>query len=326
MIFGEMPVAQATGAILAHSISLEGRRLRKGVVLTADDVVQLIDAGHGSVTVAQLEQGDLDENVAAATLADALADAEVRVSQASTGRVNIFAKHPGIAAIDRAAVDAFNAVNPMITVATVPPLYRLDAGTMIATIKVISYAVPTDDVAKACHLGAGAIGVLAPIYQTASLIETQIGQPVTDKGAVALRSRLGRFGVSLDDHVIIPHKAEALSAAIAAAQGQVLFILTGSATSDPADVGPTGLRKAGGSVTQFGMPVDPGNLLFLGALGDRPVIGLPGCARSPAMNGADWVLERVVCGVTLTSVDFASMGVGGLLKEIPTRPKPRGDI
>lgn len=70
------------------------------------------------------------------------------------------------------------------------------------------------------------------------------------------------------------------------------------------------------------MPVDPGNLLFFGAIGDKPVIGLPGCARSPALNGADWVLERLVCGLTLDQGDISSMGVGGLLKEIPTRPRP----
>jgi molybdenum cofactor cytidylyltransferase len=71
------------------------------------------------------------------------------------------------------------------------------------------------------------------------------------------------------------------------------------------------------------MPVDPGNLLFLGHRGDTPVIGLPGCARSPALNGADWVLSRVICGVDVTPRDIAGMGVGGLLKEIVTRPQPR---
>ena len=71
------------------------------------------------------------------------------------------------------------------------------------------------------------------------------------------------------------------------------------------------------------MPVDPGNLLFLGHLGEAPVIGLPGCVRSPALNGADWVLERVACAVPVSAADISAMGVGGLLKEIPTRPQPR---
>ena len=73
----------------------------------------------------------------------------------------------------------------------------------------------------------------------------------------------------------------------------------------------------------FGMPVDPGNLLFLGELSGRTVIGLPGCARAPALNGADWVLSREICGISVSARDIAGMGVGGLLKEIPTRPQPR---
>jgi molybdenum cofactor cytidylyltransferase len=103
----------------------------------------------------------------------------------------------------------------------------------------------------------------------------------------------------------------------------MVLILTGSATSDPRDVGPEAVRRAGGEVLHVGMPVDPGNLLFLARLGEMPVIGLPGCARSPALNGADWVLERVICGVPVGPAEIAAMGVGGLLKEIPTRPRPR---
>jgi molybdenum cofactor cytidylyltransferase len=103
----------------------------------------------------------------------------------------------------------------------------------------------------------------------------------------------------------------------------MVLILTGSATSDARDTGPAALAAAGGRLERFGMPVDPGNLLFLGDLGGRPVIGLPGCARSPALNGADWVLERIACGIALGDDDIAEMGVGGLLKEGPRRPQPR---
>jgi molybdenum cofactor cytidylyltransferase len=71
------------------------------------------------------------------------------------------------------------------------------------------------------------------------------------------------------------------------------------------------------------MPVDPGNLLLLAKAGATPVIGLPGCARSPKVNGFDWVLQRLCADVPVTPGDIMAMGVGGLLKEIPTRPQPR---
>jgi molybdenum cofactor cytidylyltransferase len=118
-------------------------------------------------------------------------------------------------------------------------------------------------------------------------------------------------------------EADLATALQLAADADLILILTASATSDPGDVAPAALRRAGGMVERFGMPVDPGNLLFLGQLGRTPVIGLPGCARSPALNGADWVMERVICGVPIGGADIAAMGVGGLLKEIPQRGRLR---
>jgi molybdenum cofactor cytidylyltransferase len=127
----------------------------------------------------------------------------------------------------------------------------------------------------------------------------------------------------LADECLVAHEGEALAQEITQTQEELILILTGSATSDAYDTAPEALRRAGGRVTHFGMPVDPGNLLFFGHLGAQRVIGLPGCARSPASNGADWVLERRICGVDVTSQDIARMGVGGLLKEIPMRGRLR---
>jgi len=109
----------------------------------------------------------------------------------------------------------------------------------------------------------------------------------------------------------------------AAGKADLVLVLTASATSDRHDVCPAAITRAGGRVERFGMPVDPGNLLVLGELAGTKVIGLPGCARSPKLNGADWVLERLVCGVSVGAQDVAAMGVGGLLKEIAIRPEPR---
>ena len=86
---------------------------------------------------------------------------------------------------------------------------------------------------------------------------------------------------------------------------------------------PAGIVAAGGAVSHFGMPVDPGNLLLLGSLHGEPVVGLPSCARSPKVNGFDFVLQRLFAGLAVTGKDVMRMGVGGLLQEIPNRPQPR---
>ncbi|NUH64529.1 molybdopterin-binding protein [Sulfitobacter sp. S0837] len=324
MKFGPVPLRDAEGATLAHSVALQKGRLRKGRVLSAEDIAALAAAGVSNVIVARLDPQDIDENTAAARLAQRLRGPGLRMSNAFTGRVNLLADGPGVVMLDRAALEAVNAAHPMITLATVPPFQQMAAGGMVATIKIISYAVPEAALQAACAAAkTDALYLRTPQLRSATLIVTEVDGGAGDKGRAAIEARLNALGVRLTAVVNVPHQAAPLTQEIEKATTDLILILTASATSDIDDVAPAALRRAGGRVERFGMPVDPGNLLFIGEYGERPVIGLPGCARSPALNGADWVLSRVICGIPVSSQDIAAMGVGGLLKEIPTRPQPR---
>lgn len=328
MRFGPLPLEEAEGAVLAHSARLPDGRLKKGTVLGAAEIARLRAAGEASVIAARLEPGDLGEDAAAERLARALvpdpARAGLRLGRATTGRVNIHATAPGVIEVLAGRIHALNALHPMITVATLPPWQRVADRTMVATVKIISYAVPGAALEAACLAGQAALRLCPAQVGRADLIQTDTeGGESGEKGQAVTRARLDRLGVALGPVQVVPHRLEPLSRAIAESPAEAILILTGSATSDMRDVAPEALRAAGGTVTHFGMPVDPGNLLFFGRLGEKPVIGLPGCARAPALNGADWVLERLLCGVPVTPADIAAMGVGGLLKEIPQRGRLR---
>lgn len=326
MKFGAIPVDRAEGAVLAHSLEFAGKKLRKGRVLAPADIAAMQAAGLAEVIVARLDPVDLGEDAAAAMIAAALVPdagaAHLRLTAASTGRVNIYADMPGVLELNVAALEAANRVDPMITIATLPPFARTRARGMVATVKIIAYGVARAAAEKVAHLGRDAMRVRPVSVRDAVLIQTDIGAGA-GKGEDAIRGRLDALGIALRDVRVVAHRVEPLAKAVAAAKADLVLILTASATSDPADVAPEAVRAAGGQVTRFGMPVDPGNLLFLGRQAGRAVIGLPGCARSPALNGADWVLERVVCGLEVSDGDIAAMGVGGLLKESPARPHPR---
>jgi molybdenum cofactor cytidylyltransferase len=328
MKFGAVDLAEAEGAILAHSVTLsDGGRLRKGLLLSPRDVDALRESGLVSVTVARLEDGDVLEDQAALALAQALVPDPgaqgLDLTRPFTGRVNLLAQAAGVVEMDLDAIEAVNRVHPMITIATVPAWHQMQAGGMVATIKIISYAVPEAALRRACDAARSALRVRGPAIESVRLVVSEIPGGAGDKGWKAIAARVAAFGLTLAAPVCVPHRVDTLAAALREDDPDLTLILTGSATSDIADVAPTAVRAAGGTVTRFGMPVDPGNLLFLGTLGTGAVIGLPGCARSPALNGADWVMSRLVCGVQVTDADIAGMGVGGLLKEIPTRPQPR---
>lgn len=326
MEFGPVPLAEAEGAILAHSLAAGAVRLKKGTVLTAAHLAALAGAGVARVTAARPAPDDVGENEAARRLGGALlgAAAGLRAAAPANGRVNIYAGGPGIVRVDAEAVLALNRIDPAITLATVPEWQRMGPGGMVATIKIIPYAVPEAALQLAEAAATGALALLPPVIGHALLIVTTTAEDPGERAHRAIRKRLDALGATMERR-LVPHEAGALAAALAQAgpEHQAILILTASATSDARDVAPAALVAAGGRLDRFGMPVDPGNLLFLGRLGARPVIGLPGCARSPALNGADFMLERIACGIVPDEEAIAAMGIGGLLKEIPIRPQPR---
>lgn len=339
MRFGPVALSEAEGAILAHSVAPapvgggKPYKIAKGTVLDARHLADLAASGVAQVWVARLDAGDLHEDAAAAQLAAALVadNSGLIVEKPTTGRVNLRAGGAGIVELDAGAIHAANRINPAITIATVAPWKRLEPRGLAVTVKIIPFGVDAGDLARACDAARGAIRLRSPQVASASLIETRVGagapsDVLPDKGRKAIQTRLGRFDVGLSERCVVAHDPADIAGALRAATGELLLILTGSATSDIRDTAPQAVVDAGGEITCYGMPVDPGNLLFIGRLGVKCVIGLPGCARSIAMNGADWVLERVICGLPVGAGDIAAMGVGGLLKEIPSRPMPRAGI
>ena len=324
MRFGPVPRTQALGHILAHSEQGASGKIPKGRVLGSEDLAAL---SHLPIlTTAALDPGDVAENEAAARLAATLLppDAGLSLTTPHAGRVNLTATRPGILALDPQAVHALNRLDPALTLATLPLHARVVPGTLVGTVKVITYAVPGAALARAEALAPKLL--IRPVTRrTATLILTWTEAPdrLLQKGRDAVARRLSRLGIQLTETHRLPHEEAPIAVALKGAQSDLILILTGAATSDLCDTAPQALRQAGGQVQRFGMPVDPGNLLFLGSLGQTPVIGLPGCTRSPALNGADWVLERLACGLELSDDDIAEMGLGGLLKEIPIRGQLR---
>jgi molybdenum cofactor cytidylyltransferase len=328
--FGAIPVDQAKGAVLAHSTSAGDLRYRKGHVLAAEDVAILAASGLSEIVVAVLEPGDLGEDQAAGAIAASMRHRHIEVKPAATGRVNLHAREAGVFTVDAGLIDAINAIDPSITVATLAQHATVEKDQMVATVKIIPFAVSGDLVRQATELCAkGEIfAVNAFAARRVGLVQTVLPSAkasVLDKTARLTEQRLARSGSRLVAERRTAHEAEAVAEATRelARNNDLVVIFGASALADFDDVIPAAIRAAGGTVIRSGMPVDPGNLLVLGHIGKTAVLGAPGCARSPKENGFDWVLDRLMAGIDVTAADIAGMGVGGLLMEIATRPQPR---
>jgi molybdenum cofactor cytidylyltransferase len=334
MIFGPTRLEEARGAVLGHTLRLPGKVLKKGTVLDQDSLAAIQAAGMREVITARLEPGDVPEDEAADRIANALMQPLITRSRAATGRVNLFAASTGLLTVDAAAVNRLNALDESLTIATLPPFVPVAAKEMVATIKVIPFAVPGPILQVAETLArqgppAVALHPFRPLKVGLVLTELPgIKESVMEGAVEATRHRVEALCGTLLPHERARHETAPIAEALARlrrAGAEVLLIAGASAVVDRRDVGPAAIVRAGGVIEHFGMPVDPGNLICLGRIDGTPSLVLPGCARSPKLNGIDWVLQRLFAGLEVGPADVMGMGVGGLLKEIDVRPLPRAE-
>jgi molybdenum cofactor cytidylyltransferase len=336
MIFAALPLDEAEGAILAHSLAIgdggEARRLKKGRILSAEDIAILRAAGLVSVVAARIESGDVAEDAAAARIAEAASGENLEARGPFTGRVNLFATARGLATFDRARLDRVNAIDEAVTIASVPAYAVVEPGQMVATVKIVTFAAPEAVIEEAARVA----GQGEPLFRVAPFARKSVGliqtllpgtrDKVLDKTLDVTRTRLLALESKLAGELRCAHETEAVRGAIERLLGDgcdLILIVGASAITDRRDVVPAALVAAGGEIEHFGMPVDPGQLLLLGRHGGTPVLGVPGCGRSPKVNGFDWVLQRLCADIPVAGADVMAMGAGGLLAEMPDRPMPR---
>lgn len=339
MKFGPVPLERAHGKILGHNIAgPDGKRLfRKGRPLAPEDLATLRGLGRTSVYVAEFEPGDVDEDTAARRIAEAARGAGLRLPGSSSGRANLLANTLGLLRVDAERLSWINACEG-VTLATLSSHATVRARQIVATVKIIPYALSETIVRDAERLASEGgplirIDELRP--QAVSLIfsgSVSIRERLTDDFQ-PLRERVEALGSIIVSTDYIPLEDEVGEVTLAQtlqerrAAGARLIVLAGeTAIMDAHDIVPRAVARAGGQVESLGAPVDPGNLLMLAYLGDMPILGAPGCARSRKLNVIDWALPRLLAGDHLTRRDILTLGHGGLLEDAPERPMPRSAI
>jgi len=332
MKFGMISLDTAEGATLAHSVKTPSGALKKGRVLAAPDIARLREGGLVEVMAARFEEGDVAEDKAARRIAVAAAGDGIDVAAAFTGRANLMARQSGLAIFDGPLLLDLNRLHEGLTIATLAPFEKVESGQMAATIKIITFALPEAVVAEAEALlsARGPLAAIAPFgARAAGLILTRVAgtsKKLLEKRTRVVEERLEALGSRLEHVEVCDHDLASVKRAIealAAKGADPLLIFGGTAIVDRGDVIPAAVVETGGEVVHMGMPVDPGNLLLIAKLGQCDVIGLPSCAGSPKINGFDWVLERLLCGLDVGWDEVAAMGLGGLLKETQARVQPR---
>ena len=322
---------QACGHLSVHMIRTGDLTVRKGQMVSVETARMLTNAGITDIRCAIKEAGELHEDEAAERIARHLQTPHITTNQAATGRVNFTCSALGIVRYDRQLVKQLNLIDEGVTLALVQPNQLLASGDMAATLKIIPFFISEAAVnAVIALIKDNPLFCFHPLTaKRTALIQTRLEhQPDSLFSATqtVTSQRVEMLGSTMEHVAVIPHETEWLRLEIkkAVSTGAELILISGaSAITHRDDVIPTAITDAGGRIDRFGMAVDPGNLLMLGQLNDVMIIGMPGCARSPKLNGFDWVLQLYLAGIQINDDELAEMAAGGMLMEIASRPLPR---
>ncbi len=331
-----LPLEDAVGKVLSHDITkiirgeFKGPAFKKGHVITAEDVPELLKLGKERVYVLKLDADDVHEDEAGIRLGRAAAGQGVTCSAPKESRVNLFADIPGLLKVNVPALEEINDL-PEVILSTLPNNTPVEAGEMLAGTKVIPLVVK-DDVVKAaeeiCAKHGGVIRVVPFRPMDAGIIvtgnEVYHGRikdsfgPVLKQKVESLGSRILAIEYAPDDAQVI---ARLINGMITG--GARLVLVSGGMSVDPDDVTPQGIRLSGASIEKYGSPILPGAMFMLAYRGNVPVLGVPACGMYFRITVLDLVLPRLLAGDRLTRRDIVALAHGGLCRSCRVCHYPR---
>ena len=322
---------ESIGLVLAQTYNLTSRTISKGTFIT-NEILDYFKMGNvQTILCAVPDEGDIHEDEAAEAISNAIDKNQIYAEKASTGRVNFKSQSLCLVRYERALIREVNLVDESIAFSIVEHNQLIAKNDLIATLKIIPFftkKIYVDQVIK----------ILArnELFKIHSLKKKEViliqtcfewqKKSIFTATSNVTRGRLEALGCTLKTESLIPHDHKSLCSEIESSinsGAQVLLISGASAITDRSDYIPKAILSVGGKIIQFGLAVDPGNLLLIGQIGSTTIIGMPGCARSPKLNGFDWVLQLLMANIPINKKELADMGAGGLLMEIASRPLPR---
>ena len=314
------------GAILCHDVRDPAQRrnvvLRKGRRLDEADLLRLRELDPGEVHLMIPAPGDLLEDDAAARIAAAVAGDGLRLTEPHYGQVNLISKRRGWLRVDQCGVERVNLTDGALLFTSFGER-AADEGDVIGGVK-CAPLVLAGEASAAIDAYCAEHGPIVdiepfPARSVALVALDRLGETTLDRAQAALGAAVAWFGSRLDPVIIVPASgsapAEAFQQAVDA--GASAILVAGASATDPLDAAFEGLRQAGGTVNQIGLPIEPGTACWVGRLGEVQVLGLASCELFGRPGAVDLLLPRLLLGEPLTKGLIARLAAGGLVESLP---------
>lgn len=323
-------VEEAIGKVLSHDLTkvvqgeCKNTPFRKGYIIKAEDVPELLKMGKENIYILELEPGDVHEDEAGIRLGAAVANQGVCCSEPKESRVNLYAGCDGLFKVNVHALEAINNL-PDVILSTLPNNTVVKSGELLAGTKVIPLVTEEKVIMAAEEIcrQAGWVVKVVPfrkldvgvVITGSEIFKQRIRDgfsPVITEKVEAFGSRILRIEYAPDDMEVISTKIKEM-----ANDGANIIFVTGGMSVDPDDVTPNAIKLSGAKVEKYGAPALPGAMFMLAYLDNIPVMGVPACGMFFKITIIDLLLPRLLAGEKVSRKDIVALAHGGLCRACP---------
>jgi len=329
-------VEDAVGKVLSHDITqivkgeFKEAAFKKGHIIMAQDVPELLMMGKENIYILDLEPGDVHEDEAGIRLGIAVQGSGVTWSGPKESRVDLFADCDGLLKINVHALEAINDL-PDVILSTLPNNTVVQKGDLLAGTKVVPLVVEEQTLAAAEAIACQASWVVKVLpFQKVNVGVVITGsevykQRIRDGFGPVITEKVKSFGSTILRIDYAPDDMEVIAAKISkmADDGAGIIFVTGGMSVDPDDVTPNAIRLSGAKVEKYGAPALPGAMFMLAYLGNIPVMGVPACGMFFKITIVDLILPRLLAGERVTRKDLVALAHGGLCRACPRCSYPK---
>lgn len=314
----------AVGCVLCHDITqiikgvTKDARFRKGHVITKEDIPVLLSIGKDNIYIYENDENMMHENDAAKVLVSMCKNEYMSESDVKEGKIELKAEADGLLKVDKKKLFTVNSFGQMM-IATRHGNTMVKKGDKLAGTRIIPLVIEKEKMEKVKkEVGEGSILKLMPFkHKKAALLTTGnevYYHRIKDTFSETVMQKLDEFDVQIIDHVILPDDNELLTKTILEEleKGADIVICTGGMSVDPDDKTPLAIKNTGADVVSYGSPVLPGAMFMIAYMGEKVIMGLPGCVMYARRTIFDLALPRVMADDKITADELSSLGEGGL--------------
>lgn len=319
----KIKVHDAIGMELCHDItemneSFKGVAFKRGHIIQASDIERMMRIGKQYIFVWEEQAGEIHEDDCARRMA-AMAPVEgARYTEPAEGKVLLLSEQRGMLRVNRTLLKKINSIGD-ITICTLPDHYPVEAGTRLASMRIVPLVTKEEQIIEAERLCAKEKLLDLRPYQHKKIGLVITGSEVyhgriRDRFGPVVQAKLRQYPSEITGIRICDDDPEEIVSAAKEhlRNGADFLIFTGGMSVDPDDLTPAAIRQLGAEIVSCGVPSQPGNMTLVAYLGDIPILGVPGAAIKLPTTVFDVLLPQIFAGDKISKEELLELADGGL--------------